>query len=85
MSTAFKKLNVFRPVTITLYALLAGEFLTRYSKDKPVRVPEKSADSDSGPFVKGSMTLKTRIMIGALIFNTICLFIRCVPTHLRYW
>ena len=55
-------------VIITTYSILATEFLVRYAYDKPI--PNREA------FKRGVLTMRTKVMLGGLIFNTTCLFIR---------
>ncbi|TFK69089.1 RTA1-domain-containing protein [Pluteus cervinus] len=62
---------VFQFIIITLYVALATEFLVRYIYDNPF-----TGRTDSSP--RGGMTLRARIMLGALGFNTLCLFIRAI-------
>ncbi|TFK64177.1 RTA1-domain-containing protein [Pluteus cervinus] len=62
---------VFQFVIITLYMALATEFLIRYTNDNPF-----TDRTNSSP--RSKMTPRTRIMLGALGFNTLCLFIRAI-------
>ena len=62
-------LIVISPVSLTIYAICATEFFLRFFWDKPIRetLKEKSRDS---------VNTGMKIMIGALVFSTTCLFIR---------
>ncbi|TFK65841.1 RTA1-domain-containing protein [Pluteus cervinus] len=62
---------VFQLGIITLYLTLGTEFLIRYIHDKPF-----TGRTNDSP--RGELTLRTRIMLGALGFNTLCLFIRAI-------
>ncbi|TFK66155.1 RTA1-domain-containing protein [Pluteus cervinus] len=62
---------VFQFVIISLYAALATEFLIRYTRDNPFTGRTNSSS-------RTQMTPRTRIMLGALGFNTLCLFIRAI-------
>ncbi|KAJ7136318.1 RTA1-like protein [Mycena crocata] len=63
---------VFQFVAIIVYSLCAGEFLRRYTLDRPVHgLPSR------GP-AKAPLTLKVRLMICALAFSTLVLFIRSI-------
>ncbi|TFK73782.1 RTA1-domain-containing protein [Pluteus cervinus] len=56
---------------ITFYTILATEFLVRYALDRPF-----TNRTDSTP--RSEMTQRTRIMLEALGFNTLCLVIRAI-------
>jgi len=62
---------VFQLVSLIIYAMCAAEFFLRFFWDKPIRetLKEKSRDM---------VNTRMKIMIGALIFSTTCLFIRAV-------
>ncbi|TFK73781.1 RTA1-domain-containing protein [Pluteus cervinus] len=62
---------VFQFVIITLYVALVTEFLIRYTHDNPFTCRTKSSP-------RNNMSPRTRIMLGALGFNTLCLFIRAI-------
>ncbi|TFK64943.1 RTA1-domain-containing protein [Pluteus cervinus] len=62
---------VFQFVIITLYAALATEFLIRYIHNNPFTSRTNNSQ-------RGEMTFRARIMLGALGFNTLCLFIRAI-------
>ncbi|KAJ7152907.1 RTA1 like protein-domain-containing protein [Mycena filopes] len=62
---------VFQMATITVYVFCAGEFLLRYLKNLPVRGPPT-------PAATPPLSRNMRILVGALVFNTVCLFIRAV-------
>ncbi|KAK0185462.1 RTA1-like protein [Armillaria mellea] len=76
---------VFQLVVITFYAILACEFLVRYTHDRPVArlfARKKRSDSlvtlSSPNTPRGILDTKIKIMIFALAFNTLCLFIRAI-------
>ncbi|KAF9035019.1 RTA1-like protein [Hymenopellis radicata] len=60
---------VFQMVTITVYALCATEFFFRYFSDKPI--PGRGS-------TRGHLTLKLKLLSGAVVFSTVLLFIRAV-------
>ncbi|KAK0488432.1 RTA1-like protein [Armillaria novae-zelandiae] len=59
----------FQLAVITLYSILGIEFFARYLTDTPVQKREWDQK-------RGDLTLNLRLMITALAFSTICLFIR---------
>ena len=63
-------------MTILAYAVCAGEFLLRFSQDRPARHLLGPGAAPSQP--RGVLTPKMRLLLGALVFNTTCLFIRAV-------
>ncbi|KAK7058065.1 RTA1-domain-containing protein [Favolaschia claudopus] len=63
---------ILQMATITVYVLCAGEFLLRYLRNRPIR--SSMVVATSTPPLSGNM----KILISALVFNTICLFIRAV-------
>ncbi|KAF9457833.1 RTA1 like protein-domain-containing protein [Collybia nuda] len=67
---------IFQLVTITIYALFAAEFFTRYFLDRPFRSRQGSVDSWKDQ--KPPMDVRLKIMSGGLVFSTLCLFIRAV-------
>lgn len=76
---------IFQLVVITFYAILACEFLVRYTHDRPVArlfARKKRSDSlvtlSSPNTPRGILDTKIKIMIFALAFNTLCLFIRAI-------
>ncbi|KAK0222325.1 RTA1 like protein-domain-containing protein [Armillaria fumosa] len=76
---------VFQLVVITFYAILACEFLVRYTHNRPVaRLFARRKRSDSLVTLsspnppRGFLDTKIKIMIFALAFNTLCLFIRSI-------
>ncbi|KAK0477397.1 RTA1 like protein-domain-containing protein [Armillaria novae-zelandiae] len=76
---------VFQLVVITFYAILACEFLVRYTHNRPVATlfaRKKRSDSlvtlSSPNPPRGVLDTKIKIMIFALVFNTLCLFIRSI-------
>ncbi|KAF8212657.1 RTA1-domain-containing protein [Mycena galopus ATCC 62051] len=64
---------VFQMVTITAYVFCASEFLLRYIKNRPLGRVAASVPDVTTPLSRNMQTL-----IGALVFNTTCLFIRAV-------
>ncbi|TFK73783.1 RTA1-like protein [Pluteus cervinus] len=62
---------VFQLFIIIIYSILATEFLVRYAYDKPFTYRTSNTP-------RGEMTTRIRIMLGALGFNTLCLFIRAI-------
>ncbi|KAJ4490779.1 RTA1-like protein, partial [Lentinula aciculospora] len=81
----------FQMATITVYIFCAVEFFIRYFEDKPLIKRrcffKLEAKSDEGSFDtvvapiegdRGLMDTKLEIMTTALVFSTICIFIRAV-------
>jgi len=62
---------VFQLVSLTIYAICATEFILRFFWDKPIRETLREKPRDL-------VNTRMKIMIGALVFSTICLFIRAV-------
>lgn len=64
---------------IVIYAIVSGEFLWRYFTDRPLRanVTNGSQATLSGIY-RGELTTKHKLMVGALAFDLLVLFIRCV-------
>ena len=60
-------LTVRPTAAISIYSLCAAEFLTRYFTDRPIR--------EQGN-VRGVLTARLKLLIGALALSTVCLFIR---------
>ncbi|KAI0729814.1 RTA1 like protein-domain-containing protein [Fomitopsis betulina] len=60
---------IFQTVAISLYIILGGEFLFRVLHDKPI---------DGRDIVKTGYTFdsKMRIMVGSLIFSSLCFYVR---------
>lgn len=61
---------VFQLCVIIVFSIVATEFLVRYFRRKPINSEVK--------FERGPLELKLKFMIGALVFNLTCLFIRAV-------
>jgi hypothetical protein len=64
-------------VSLVVYLILAAEFFMRYFKDRPLKqktVSEKSSEAPS----RGTITPRLFALSGALVFGSLCLFIRCV-------
>ncbi|KAG7442719.1 RTA1-domain-containing protein [Guyanagaster necrorhizus] len=77
---------VFQLVVISCYAILAAEFLVRYRKNRPIysrfgsstmRQSEATLPINEQYF-RGELSSKIRLMIIALAFNTLCLYIRAI-------
>jgi hypothetical protein len=66
---------VFQMACITIYVFLAAEFFLRFIHDKPLG---GLASSHKGEVPTVLLDKPMQIMIGGLIFNTTCLFIRAV-------
>ncbi|KAJ7748291.1 RTA1 like protein-domain-containing protein [Mycena maculata] len=60
----------FQMVTITVYALFAGEFILRFLKNRPL--------SASPPATPPILAPRMKVLLYALMLNTTCLFIRAV-------
>ncbi|CAK5282462.1 unnamed protein product [Mycena citricolor] len=80
---------IFQMVTITIYILLATEFLLRYFKDWPIGGKQAEYHELSGGLItssplgersdgRGNFDYPMQIVVGALTFNTACLFIRAI-------
>jgi hypothetical protein len=54
------------------FALLAIEYLVRYSLERPL--------ANKAGFARGPLEKKLRLMVIAVLFNVTCLFIRCAPS-----
>ncbi|KAJ6626623.1 RTA1 like protein-domain-containing protein [Mycena sp. CBHHK59/15] len=65
----------FQMVTITVYALCAGEFLLRYLHDRPIA---SRGGGGGGGARAGALSPRMKALVCALVFNTTCLFIRAV-------
>ncbi|KAJ7247419.1 RTA1 like protein-domain-containing protein [Mycena haematopus] len=68
---------IFQMISISIYILLAAEFFLRFFTDKPLG-GRKTAYHSLGGRGRGELDQDLRIMIGALAFNTTCLFIRAI-------
>ncbi|KAF8799461.1 RTA1-like protein [Phlegmacium glaucopus] len=73
----------FQLFVIVVYVFCAGEFFIRYLRRLPVRgAAAESGEYDDSklefPKGTGGMNHKTRLMVVALIFSTLCLLIRAV-------
>ncbi|KAJ7122212.1 RTA1 like protein-domain-containing protein [Mycena epipterygia] len=66
---------VFQTLTITAYVICAGEFLLRYLKNRPIA---SRAAASPPPSKVPRLTPRMKLLVGALVFNTTCLFIRAV-------
>ncbi|KAJ2935027.1 hypothetical protein H1R20_g2080, partial [Candolleomyces eurysporus] len=69
----------FQLAVIVLFAICAVEFVVRYVKDWPLRAVE-TVDSQASLQIsaRGELTKKLKVMLCALAFSTIVLFIRAV-------
>lgn len=68
-------LTLVSPVSLIVYVICATEFFLRFFKDKPIREAiNKQSKEVANPRIK--------MMIRALIFSTVCLFIRYIMSHL---
>jgi hypothetical protein len=73
---------IFQMVTISIYAFCATEFLIRYLYNRPLGVvssmgyAQPGDKSQSRTHRRGEMDKKLKAMLCALIFSTVCLFIR---------
>ncbi|KAF7985359.1 hypothetical protein HWV62_6585 [Athelia sp. TMB] len=71
---------VFQMFSITAYVFCASEFLWRYISDKPLRTDE-TYHKAQGPRV--AMDKRLKIMLSALAFDTLCIYIRYAVACLR--
>ncbi|KAF8878929.1 RTA1-like protein [Infundibulicybe gibba] len=69
---------IFQLVTITVYAFCAAEFFIRYIKDAPLKRKSSLEVNGGWPSARGLMDKHLRIMSIALVFSTLCLFIRSI-------
>lgn len=60
-------------MTITVYVLCAGEFLLRYVHNRPFAGRPGARTASTPP-----LSMHMKILVGALVLNTTCLFIRAV-------
>ena len=65
------------PATIAIYVICAGEFFVRYLNNAPLRPGAGKALDGS---TRGSLYPRLKLMSIAMVFNTTCLFIRCVSS-----
>ncbi|KAJ8522070.1 hypothetical protein ONZ45_g1285 [Pleurotus djamor] len=68
---------IFQLVAITLYSICAVEFFMRYLGDRPVRSVPKPIEGDQEA-TRGVLDTRLRLMISALAFSTLLLFIRSI-------
>jgi len=68
------------PVTLTIYVLFALEFFMQYLNDEPVR-RNAAPDKDEEDRSFGSRKRMKVLMLVALTFNTVCLYIRVYILH----
>ncbi|KAF8873935.1 RTA1-like protein [Infundibulicybe gibba] len=69
---------IFQLVTITVYVFCAAEFFIRYIKDAPLKRKSSLEVNGGWPGARGPTDKHLRIMSIALVFSTICLFIRSI-------
>ncbi|KAF5322038.1 hypothetical protein D9619_002221 [Psilocybe cf. subviscida] len=70
---------VIQFVSLTVYLILATEFFLRYYNDRPIKQQGDSEKSPESPSTgRGTLTPRLFALSGALIFGSLCLFIRCV-------
>jgi len=67
---------VLQLVSLVVYVTCALEFYLRFLKDRPIR--EISISNAEKGKIKRSMDTRMKIMMGALAFSSLCLFIRAV-------
>ena len=69
-------------VVISVYAFCAGEFFVRYLWKRPIHASESGEYYDDATELiydsngRGEMSHKMQLMVVALCFSTLCLFIR---------
>ncbi|KAF4562634.1 hypothetical protein EYR36_004028 [Pleurotus pulmonarius] len=68
---------IFQMVAITFYAILAIEFFVRYLRKRPIRSVAKPILGEQEA-TRGVFDGRLKLMSGALVFSTLCLFIRAV-------
>ncbi|TFK26878.1 RTA1-domain-containing protein [Coprinopsis marcescibilis] len=68
----------FQLFVIVAYLVLAVEYFVRYTFDKPINSLGIAASAQNREFQRGQLTEKMRAMLVALLFNTLCLFVRAV-------
>lgn len=66
---------VFQLTVVSIYAICGAEFFVRYYRDQPIRDPRMLQE---GNVRRGILTRKLQLQIIALIFMTICSWIRSV-------
>ncbi|PBK87225.1 RTA1 like protein [Armillaria gallica] len=77
---------VFQMVVITCYAILAAEFFVRYIKNQPIysrigsstRRQSEVTLASNEQYFRGELSGKIKLMMIALSFNTLCLYIRAI-------
>ncbi|KIY69074.1 RTA1 like protein [Cylindrobasidium torrendii FP15055 ss-10] len=74
---------IFQLVVIVVYTTLSAEFFWRYATDHPVssKLPGNARDSQSTlstHTMRGELSGRSRLMVGALCFNLLVLFIRAI-------
>ncbi|KAJ7584401.1 RTA1 like protein [Mycena floridula] len=75
----------FQMASMVFYVICATEFLVRYLRDRPIpsRValhPTSSEEKEKATF-RGLLDKKIKVMLGALVFSTLCLFVRTVELN----
>ncbi|KAJ3536791.1 hypothetical protein NMY22_g5878 [Coprinellus aureogranulatus] len=66
---------VFQTSVILVFALCCLEYAIRYSKNRPIRKAEYGSTTDSE---RGEFTKDLKVMVSALVFITLVLFIRAI-------
>ena len=78
----------YSPVVISVYAFCAGEFFVRYLWKRPIHASESGEYYDDATELiydsngRGEMSHKMQLMVVALCFSTLCLFIRWVQLEI---
>lgn len=67
------EINYLTLVVLVLYMILAAEVLIRYHLDRPI-----SSRQLEGSIPRGELSPRLKWLTGALIFNSLTLFIRYV-------
>ncbi|KAF8212653.1 RTA1 like protein-domain-containing protein [Mycena galopus ATCC 62051] len=67
---------ILQLATLSVYALCAGEFLWRFLSHRPLSKYTKHLTSPASK--PAPLTQRQKIMIGAMAFNLLCLFIRAI-------
>lgn len=69
----------FQLAALVIYSILGAEFFIRYHFDKPVRKPSASKNDvaiSSGKLPELTVNGRLKVMVGGLMFSTVCLLIR---------
>ncbi|KIY69317.1 RTA1 like protein [Cylindrobasidium torrendii FP15055 ss-10] len=69
----------FQLAVIVIYSIVSGEFLWRYFTDRPLRAKATNGSQATlSGIYRGDLTMKLKVMLGALAFDLLVLFIRSV-------